>query len=136
MKYLVLSREKAKEYCNHINEPTAIISITFHGRTFPKFVENENIKDILYERFDDVSGGHDGCMELWQASEICDFVNEVKDKVNLLIVHCDAGQSRSAGVCAAIMKYLEGDDSPIFNNPKFTPNSHCYNLVLGELMCC
>lgn len=48
-----------------------------------------------------------------------------------LIVHCEAGVSRSAGVCAAIMKWYERSDTMIFNNPYFRPNMHCYRTVLN-----
>lgn len=50
------------------------------------------------------------------------------------IVHCDAGISRSSGVAAAILKAKTGDDSQIFNNPKYRPNMRCYRIVLDEFM--
>jgi predicted protein tyrosine phosphatase len=36
------------------------------------------------------------------ANKVAAFINRVADKINLLIVHCDAGISRSAGVGIAI----------------------------------
>ena len=51
-----------------------------------------------------------------------------------MIVHCDAGISRSSGVAAAILKAKTGDDSQIFNNPKYRPNMRCYRIVLDEFM--
>ena len=56
------------------------------------------------------------------------------DKVDTIIVHCNAGISRSSGVCAAIMKAMTGDDSLIFENPKYLPNTTCYKVVLEEFM--
>ena len=53
-----------------------------------------------------------------------------KDKVECIIVHCEVGVSRSAGVMAAIQKYLTGDDSAIFNNGAFSPNMYCYRMML------
>lgn len=68
------------------------------------------------------------------AGKIYDFVTKWYGKVNLIIVHCNAGISRSSGVCAGIMKGLINDDIAIFGNPRFHPNTLCYKLVLEEFM--
>lgn len=47
-----------------------------------------------------------------------------------IIVHCTAGKSRSAGVAAALMKAIHGDDSQIFGNKWYHPNMLCYRLTL------
>ena len=51
-------------------------------------------------------------------------------------MHCEAGQSRSAGVAAAIMKYLYNNDTDIFNNRYYKPNMLCYRKVLNAFMEC
>ena len=51
----------------------------------------------------------------------------------MMIIQCDAGVSRSAGVAGALMKYYNGDDSEIFENPKYRPNMRCYRTMLNEL---
>ena len=51
-----------------------------------------------------------------------------------IIVHCDAGISRSSGVAAAIMKWATGDDSPIFKSYRYCPNTWCYRKTLEALM--
>lgn len=51
-----------------------------------------------------------------------------------IIVHCDAGISRSAGIAGAILKYLTGDDTQIFDNPYYHPNMWCYRKTLNALM--
>lgn len=66
------------------------------------------------------------------AIDIINFVKKWYDKVDKIIVHCNAGISRSSGVCAGIMKCFEGDDSQIYDNPYFHPNTLCYNLILSE----
>ena len=50
-----------------------------------------------------------------------------------LIVHCDAGISRSAGVAAAVTEAEGGDPAGIFDSPYYEPNHHCYRLVLEVL---
>ena len=37
-------------------------------------------------------------------------------------------------LAAALMKYFNGDDSPIFDNPQYCPNMRCYRMVLEALM--
>ena len=66
------------------------------------------------------------------AKKIIDFVNKWYNKVDVIIVHCNAGISRSSGVCAGIMKCFTGDDSQIYDNPYYHPNTLCYNLILQE----
>lgn len=52
-----------------------------------------------------------------------------------MLVHCEAGISRSAGVAAAaaISKYLDQDDLTIFNSHSYYPNFLCYYYVLEAL---
>jgi putative flippase GtrA len=47
-----------------------------------------------------------------------------------LLVHCESGISRSAGITAAISKYYFGNDNWVFN--KKIPNMHCYMQVLEK----
>lgn len=65
---------------------------------------------------------------------IVKFVNENKDNDKYFIISCDAGISRSAGIAAAISKFLNNDDSEFFNNKRFCPNMTCYRMVLNGLM--
>ena len=39
--------------------------------------------------------------------------------------------SRSAGCCAAIMRMMYNEDSPVFNNGFFTPNMKVYRMILN-----
>ena len=61
-------------------------------------------------------------------------MNKNKNKVDKFIVHCEAGVSRSAGVGAAIMKALNGDDWDVFKNPLKCPNMKCYRTVLNAFV--
>ena len=42
--------------------------------------------------------------------------------------------SRSSGVGAAILKHYTGDDSSVFENPRFHPNMWCYRKTLSALV--
>lgn len=64
-------------------------------------------------------------------SPVAELLREYPDTD--VIVHCDAGISRSAGVAAAILKHTTGDDSSIFENGLYDPNLWCYQKTLAAL---
>ena len=137
----VMNMVQAEEYAMQSHkEKSVIISITSCAG-FAAFIPKgdvNGIQDVLHLKFNDTDSKSslDGGITNKEAKKIHDFVNKYKDisTIDKCIVHCEAGQSRSAGVAAAIMKYLNDDDTPIFNNHKYTPNMSCYRAVLNELM--
>lgn len=131
MEFVVLSRPKAKalSYKQDIKD-CAIISITDVGTRENVFNHNTHIKGICKLQFDDVEAGDLNAITEEDANKIVNFLNSVKDRVDMIVVHCEAGVSRSAGVCAAAMTILGHDDMQIFDNPKFCPNMSCYRAVL------
>lgn len=131
MDFMVLSREKAKRLSFKYNIPDcAIISITDVGKRENLFQKNPHIKGVCKLQFDDVEKGELCAITENDAKSIVNFVNGMKAHVTLFVVHCEAGVSRSAGVCAAIMCMLGKNDMEIFENPKFAPNMTCYRAVL------
>lgn len=132
MKILVFSRQDATQNSYVINENCVMISIRNIKSEPPMFAVNSHIQDILSLVFDDEENQTIG-MNYIQANLISKFVDKWKDKVDLIIVHCEAGVSRSAGVAAAIGKYLNNDDTFIFKNRRYVPNMNCYRLTLNAL---
>jgi predicted protein tyrosine phosphatase len=131
----VMNRQQAKrESFKQERMITSIVSITDCDKLMNHFNNAGWIRGVLHLSFDDVERGEPNCMIEWDAIQIAQWVNMVKDKVERIIVHCEAGVSRSAGVAAAIMKFLNGDDMPIFQNGRFCPNMTCYRLTLNALM--
>jgi len=65
-----------------------------------------------------------------QANDIANLIKKYYNQMDYVIVHCNAGISRSAGVVGAICKYLWNDDSEVFNDKWFKPNMRVYNLLL------
>lgn len=133
MKIEIMSRQEAIQKSYVINKDCVIISISDINSERPIFAANHNIKNVLTLFFDDEEGSIKG-MDKNQARSVANFINKWKDKVSLIIVHCGAGISRSAGVAAAIGKYLNGDDTFVFNNHKYVPNRNCYRKVLNAFM--
>lgn len=133
----VLNRQKAKAYSlNDKNKiKTAIISICDIDKEYNeiKFTEN-NVSKALFLRFEDtVDPDSDFAITTKDADEIAKFVKNLDKDIKQIIVQCEAGVSRSAGVAAAILKHYSGDDSQIYNNPRYVPNSLCYRKVLEAL---
>lgn len=85
---------------------------------------------VLEEQFDDVDTKRNDLipMSAEDAARVVNFVNANKGKP--IFVHCDAGQSRSAGVAAAISKFMSGEDDRFFRGI-YTPNMNCYSKVLS-----
>lgn len=127
---VVMSRSAARNFSYKTDRSTAIISISDVGEPPNHFSDNPNIKDVCRLWFDDVNTGEKNCITAADANTILDFVDRVLNKVDLLIIHCAAGISRSAGIAAALMLILNGSDAAIFDNPRYCPNSACYNAVL------
>ena len=133
MQFRVMNRRDAKRYTFSPNcvFDCIIVSITDVGSIPNTFnYTNPHIKGVCALQFDDVDFGEPYCITREDAEKILEFVSQRIDKVDLVIVHCEAGVSRSAGVCAALMKIFTGDDWEIFNKPRYCPNMSCYRSVL------
>ena len=63
------------------------------------------------------------------AHDILDFVTHHWRRMNTLLVHCNAGISRSPAVAAAIARLKFGDDSEFFEAPYY-PNPRVYSTLL------
>ena len=135
MNITVMSRAKFEEYCTEVHRVNScVISITSLDEDFVDkniiMSKQNGIKHVYRAMFDDTDG--ENGISRTQAKEIAEFVKQHSD-IEQLIVHCGAGISRSAGVAAAIMVYVNKDDSPIFDNKRYSPNMRCYRYVLSEL---
>ena len=132
----ILNRKEAKKFSYESHDfKTAIISITDTDKADVIFEKNEvnGIRAVLRLKFDDVERDYknEHCITKEDAESIVKFVNKNKNKVDKFVIHCEAGVSRSAGVGAAIMKALNGDDWDVFKNPLKCPNMKCYRMVLN-----
>ena len=137
MEYKVMSQKELAIYMSKTHkQKTVVISISDianEGQFVVVHTSKNNICGCIAVYFDDVDNGPTAITEQ-TAKNIVSFVDATYAQTDKIIVQCGAGISRSAGVCAAIMKAKESDDSPIFNNPRFCPNMLCYRLVLQAFM--
>ena len=133
-KFTVMSRSAAKKFSyGNIPEKTVIISITDVGSEDNRFNRQSNLVDVCRVKFDDVEKGEPNCITKNDAQKIMDFMKRYEDIPNV-VVHCEAGVSRSAGCCAALMYVYNGSDMDIFSNARFCPNMTVYRTVLNTFM--
>lgn len=140
MEIVVMNRQQAIEYCHTPHkEQSIIISIytpceEYHDEPFMSTIIGNGVYEICRVEFFDIDNHYPistGRMTMDHAEIIADTIERNLDKK--IIVHCDAGQSRSAGIAAAISKYYNGTDEEFFSNEKMVPNMWCYRLMLTQL---
>lgn len=134
MKVIVMNRPLASQYSLAPHSETSVIISITDPQGPPNFFCRDpanGIKDILRVSFEDTDKAETSISKA-QAREIAIFVQQHMT-IDKIIVHCEAGQSRSAGVAAAILKYIFNDDSSIFECPKYTPNMFVYRKVIESL---
>lgn len=138
-KLIVLSRSKAAKFT--YDRPWAAISIdTYPG--WPKLNMCQRF-GLLQLEFADINSREDvdpSTLAVYpdlpdrlftkeHATQILDFVEKYWNDIEVLMVHCYAGQCRSPAVAAAIHKiWQDYDDSAYFN--LYTPNSLVYKTIL------
>jgi hypothetical protein len=118
--------------------PHVIVSINCPGDDPPRFQANEQTLgrvNLFFWDLDAIPYGQDSVRANWElcepgdARQVVELLDTHPDAQHV-VVHCTAGKSRSAAVAAALMKSIEGDDSPIFNDPRYRPNMRVYRMVL------
>lgn len=141
----VLSKLRASIY--NPSEDWACISIVTKPGDWPIFTKSQPV-DLLQMQFADLDLTHQELQELYanktndglgvpffnqtMAQEILDFYLKIKDKVSNLLVHCEAGWSRSPGVAGALSKIFLDDDMYFFNN--YSPNRFVYRMIINEAL--
>lgn len=109
------------------DRPWAAISITTNG-DFPT-LSDENREGLLQLAFADTADpDRSDSFTASQARELLDFAEQVWDRIEILLIHCEAGLSRSPGVAAALSRIYYGDDGPWFEYD--FPNRLVYRLLV------
>ena len=146
MNVTVMSRDQVIEYCKMEHDtPAVIISISDPYREYysePFRTKRNNVLAIQRLSFSDADKpgkdvyGRDAAEGDLMSDGDALLIKRLLDTYpdTDVIVHCDAGISRSAGVAAAILKAKTNDDSSIFNHYRYRPNMRCYRKTLNVLM--
>ena len=135
-RYKIMSRCTCERYCMQKHSRSSIIiSIKSSWDKEPPLVysnKDNRVVAILSLSFDDIDMEDDPkfAMNDEDGKRIAEFVKEYYEQVELIIVHCDGGISRSAGIAAGIMRVYEHGDYPVFRNKGKHPNMTCYLKTL------
>lgn len=138
MKLLVLSRAEVAKY--RCDVPHVVISVTDPRAKRAFLPKNPLRREVLRLEFDDVGPGPVFAIAMSEdhARQVAEFVTKHAD-VEMFVIHCEAGISRSAGIAAALGLYFDRDDSQFYQDPHtgegcpFYPNSHVKSLVMRAL---
>lgn len=128
---VVMSREKAKKF--KCEDNWAAISVSSKSDMFPELDASKR-QGLLQLCFDDISFPHTipkglKLFNLELAREVVDFVNLHENNIETLLVHCEAGLSRSPAIAAAISEIFE-IGSAEFYFEKYMPNILVYKILM------
>lgn len=141
MKFLILSENAAVNIVPRLDIPHAIISIIDPTTKEPvKFPITNLTTHVLQLKFFDLDGNNttrltdkyiSGLFTDEQAVQIINFVEDISNVIDTLVVHCGAGISRSAGIVAALSNIYNGSDQWVFTNKRYLPNRWVYRKILN-----
>jgi predicted protein tyrosine phosphatase len=132
--FVVLSKKEAATYT--CDRPWAAISISTMGDGPP--IDEKNRVALLRMKFADVVRPDESWIpeELMfnqtKACEIIDFTESVWDEIDVMMVHCEMGISRSPATAAALAHCLHGPETENLFFATYTPNTHVYKTILKE----
>ncbi len=145
----VISRNELILDYKQYNYTAALISLWTPGdwidfqETEPEIIKSYNkardyfetsIRQDFWDTEDNVPGYETISAE--QAKELVDFIKDNRDRT--FIIHCDAGQSRSAGVALAIEcilnhagdRYQAGLSSSFTDGERYSPNRCVFDKIM------
>lgn len=130
----IMRKGQAISYVNsNIYKKMGIISISSPKFKNPCFKETNNILGIIYLKINDYRKHHlkkikNPCiLTNKDVFKIKKFVDLLKNKIDELIIHCEAGISRSSAIACGISLYLGKDDAWIWKG-KYVPNDYIVEL--------
>ena len=95
---------------------------------------SKHTKAVVYLQFHDVDAQTDGRYAMFSKRDarcVRLLVEQWRPKLDLVILQCVMGRSRSAGIAAALSKYYNDDDTMFFR--RYTPNMLVYRTMLNEM---
>ena len=110
-----------------VPDTSALISIScLHEYEDPIHFNGNHVLHLHFADTDDET--FPGAMSTTDAKAICKFIESLDEDVESIYVHCQAGQSRSAEVGAALVSIFGGSSTKFFHC--LTPNMYVYWHVL------
>lgn len=102
----------------------------------PKWGHLDRFAESLVLSYDDVIDPDDPYAYTAKlAEQVASLVKRVENDPTITGIYsvCDGGQSRSAGIAAAVVRYLGGEDLGIWDSPHYKPNPLVYRLTCEAL---
>ena len=152
MKIRIMSRDALEKLAKKpFNNQVAVISITDINT---QIVKLDNMpKEVLRLSFEDIDNdliidelGHNPTSKQRklveqkynmfsdeQSAQIAIFYKEVIGNIDTLICQCEHGQSRSAGVAAAILEFSSQKGIQVFADDRYYPNKIVFRKVFESL---
>ena len=132
MKLIAISEQQLKnpQYYKSIKLKHIVISITSSDKSENAIPYNVSRLDTLHLKFDDVEDIDNRFIyfDRGMAKEIFEFVEKNCSQVDLIVVQCESGQSRSVAVASALSKIINYVDDAIFTTG--VPNMFVYATIL------
>jgi predicted protein tyrosine phosphatase len=115
-KILILPRRDAQQFKH--DKPWACISISDSYEIFDADILEDNRVAILRLKFDDISREKPGhkTIDKRQAQQIMSFAEQVWDKVDILMIHCNAGLCRSPACGQVISEKYQPEFASYFED--------------------
>lgn len=107
--------------------PWAAISVS-STNIFPGLHERNRVGLLQLVFADTADAQRSDSFNTALAAQILDFVRDVWDQVETILVHCEAGLSRSPAIAAAISRIYYDDDGPWFEFD--FPNRLVFKLLI------
>jgi hypothetical protein len=137
VRFFILGRREAEAFLS--SDPYAILGTTDPDQPDVTYVSSPHCRRILNLKFNDLR--HPCCSEHRMfddelAKEIAAFAHWLRESdVSQLVVHCEAGVSRSSATALALARFLGyGIEDVLDPFARFRPNTFIYWRLARELM--
>ena len=146
MYFTVINRSLASkpETYDTLEVPYLVISISSHEEPTIAIPSNDNCVDKLFLKFDDMSYDTEKTLAYYDsvafpmkredATKILDFVLKYKEDVNDIIIHCEAGISRSPAIAVALSEILNGKEHTTERHIQSLVGLQYANLLVRDLI--
>lgn len=134
---VVKSRTQAKQFGNEVVGDWVAVSVSTETCDFVQ-LEGETLKEVLQLCFWDIANPTEERLRTMdgklfcqgQAQQIIDFVDRWWGNVDWILVHCEAGRSRSPAIAAAIDYIWNGREASLPYFQQYDPNHFVFKTML------
>jgi len=122
----VLDRSSLEKYCEV--RPHIVVSVSDPGSIPVTIPDNDRRRAVLRLAFEDEGNSFSQPFGTGMAREILELVGKHRKRITAIVVGCEMGQSRSAGIAAGLSRLINGKDEYYFKH--YSPNRHVYRTLI------